>query len=218
MSAPVKHRILVVDDDEGVREVFTAMLGEKGYEVASAENGFDALLKLKDAVIPEVIISDLNMPKMSGFEFLSVVRRRFPKISVIASSGAYGSRAVPTGVLADAFYAKGEDHPETLLNSVAALIETSAEQATAHQSGSAPVWIPRNGKDSNGIPYIVITCTECLRSFPLNVRTEENPEVLETPCPFCSSTVKYIIDFSLSVFSPAKAEPTPVISRKDKAA
>ena len=136
---------------------------------------------------------------------------------MIASSGAYGSRAVPTGVLADAFYAKGEDDADALLNSVAALIQTSNEQASAHQSGSAPVWIPRNGKDSNGIPYIVITCTECLRSFPLNVRTEETPEVLETPCPFCLNTVKYIIDFSLSVFSPTKAEPTPVISGKDMA-
>jgi len=217
MSALVKRRILVVDDDEGVRDVFTLMLREKGYEVATAENGFDALLKLKAVVVPDVIISDLNMPEMSGFEFLSVVRRRFPKISVIASSGAYGGGDLPTGVLADAFYAKGEDHPDMLLNSVAALIQSSAQQASAHQSGPAPVWIPRNGKDSNGIPYIVITCTECLRSFPLNVRTEENPEVLETPCPFCSNTVKYIIDFSLSVFSPAKAEPTPVISRKDKA-
>jgi len=217
MSAPVKHRILVVDDDESIRDVFTVMLREKGYEVATAENGFDALLKLKDVVIPDVIISDLNMPKMSGFEFLSVVRRRFPTISVIASSGAYGSRAVPTGVLADAFYAKGEDHPDTLLNSVATLIQTSTEQASAHQCGSAPVWIPRNGKDSNGIPYIVITCTECLRSFPLNVTKEENPEVLETPCPFCLNTVKYIIDFSLSVFSPTKVRPTPAISRKDTA-
>jgi len=217
MSAPVKHRILVVDDDESVRDVFIVMLREKGYEVATAENGFDALLKLKDVVIPEVIISDLNMPKMSGFEFLSVVRRRFPTISVIASSGAYGSRAVPTGVLADAFYAKGEDHPDTLLNSVATLIQTSTEQASAHQCGSAPVWIPRNGKDSNGIPYIVITCTECLRSFPLNVTKEENPEVLETPCPFCLNTVKYIIDFSLSVFSPTKVKLVPVISRKDTA-
>jgi len=215
MSAPVKHRILVVDDEESVREVFRVMLQEKGYEVATAENGFDALLKLKGVVIPELIISDLNMPEMSGFEFLSVVRRRFPKISVIASSGAYGSRAVPTGVLADAFYAKGEDHPDTLMNSVATLIQTSAKQESAHQSGSAPVWIPRNGKDSNGIPYIVITCTECLRSFPLNVTKEENPEVLETPCPFCSNTVKYIIDFSLSVFSPTKIKPTPVISKKD---
>src|ERR1051326_5132461 len=98
MFSPLKRHILVVDDDESVREVFSVMLREKGYEVATAENGFDALLKLKGVVIPDVIISDLNMPEMSGFEFLSVVRRRFPKISVIASSGAYGSRTVPTGV------------------------------------------------------------------------------------------------------------------------
>src|SRR6478752_3124540 len=119
MSKPAQHRILIVDDDESVREVFSLMLRQEGYEVDTAENGFDALLKLKDVVIPEVIISDLNMPKMSGFEFLSVVRRRFPKISVIASSGAYGSRVVPTGVLADAFYAKGRDNIDSLLNNVA---------------------------------------------------------------------------------------------------
>ena len=216
-STPEKHRVLVVDDDESVREVFALLLHKEGYQVAVAENGFDGLLKLKQ-LVPDVIISDLNMPKMSGFEFLSVVRRRFPTISVIASSGAYESRVVPTGVLADAFYAKGEDHSETLLSSVAALIQTSATQASSHQNGSAPVWIPRNGKDSNGIPYIVITCTECLRSFPLNVTTEENPEVLETQCLFCSNTVKYIIDFSLSVFSPTKVKATPVITRKDTAA
>jgi CheY-like chemotaxis protein len=204
MSAiPVPPRILVVDDEAAVRELFVRVLQEEGYEVATAENGFDGLLKLKH-FLPAVIISDLNMPKMSGFEFLSVVRRRFPHISVIASSGAYASHVVPSGVLADAFYAKGEDHPETLISSVAALIATSAAQATAHQDATAPVWIPRNGKDSNGVPYIVITCTECLRSFPLNVAREENPEVLETACLFCSNTVKYIIDFSLSVFSPSK--------------
>ena len=121
MSTSVKHRILVVDDDESVRGVFSLILQKEGYEVTAASNGFDALLKLKE-VVPDVIISDLNMPEMSGFEFLSVVRRRFPKISVIASSGAYGSKVVPTGVLSDAFYAKGEDRAETLLSTVAALI------------------------------------------------------------------------------------------------
>src|SRR6476646_3564854 len=217
MSMPVKHHLLLVDDDESVREVFSRILQKEGYQVTTANNGFDALLKMKE-MIPEVIISDLNMPEMSGFEFLSVVRRRFPKISVIASSGAYSSKVVPSGVLADAFYAKGEDHAEMLLSSVAALIQTSATQATSHQDSSAPVWIPRNGKDSNGIPYIVITCTECLRSFPLNVTTEENPEVLETPCLFCSNTVKYIIDFSLSVFSPTKVKAAPVITGRGTAA
>jgi CheY-like chemotaxis protein len=213
MPPVIKHRVLVVDDDESVREVFALLLRKEGYEVTAAENGFDGLLKLK-LLVPDVIISDLNMPKMSGFEFLSVVRRRFPEISVIASSGAYGSRVVPTGVLADAFYAKGQDHPETLLDSVASLIRASAEQARTNRHASAPVWIPRNGKDSNGIPYIVITCTECLRSFPLHVTKEENPEVLETQCLFCSNPVKYIIDFSLSVFSPAKAVAVPLLERK----
>ena len=217
MPTPERHHLLVVDDDESVREVFSRILQKEGYQVTTANNGFDALLKLKE-MAPEVIISDLNMPEMSGFEFLSVVRRRFPKISVIASSGAYSSKVVPSGVLADAFYAKGEDRIETLLSSVAALIQTSATQAMSHQDSSAPVWIPRNGKDSNGIPYIVITCTECLRSFPLNVTTEENPEVLETQCLFCSNAVKYIIDFSLSVFSPTKLKAAPVITLKGTAA
>jgi CheY-like chemotaxis protein len=197
----LKHRILVVDDEEGIRDIFMQLLQREGYEVEIAENGFEALLKLKE-FLPDVIISDLNMPKMSGFEFLSVVRRRFPKISVIASSGAYEHQVVPTGVLADAFYAKGQERPGILIDTVANLLQTAAERATAHQQESAPVWIPRNGKDSNGIPYIVITCTECLRSFPLNVTKEENPEILETPCMFCSNTVKYIIDFSRSVHSP----------------
>ena len=122
-TSPVRHRILVVDDEEAVRDLFARMLRKEGYEVTTAENGFDALLRLKH-FSPEVIVSDLNMPKMSGFEFLSVVRRRFPKISVIASSGAYASRVVPTGVLADAFYAKGEGRPRTLLNTVAILIRS----------------------------------------------------------------------------------------------
>lgn len=91
MAPVIKNRVLVVDDDESIRELFTLLLRKEGYEVTAAENGFDGLLKLKK-LVPDVIISDLNMPKMSGFEFLSVVRRRFPEISVIASSGAKQSR------------------------------------------------------------------------------------------------------------------------------
>jgi CheY-like chemotaxis protein len=211
MSGPLKHQILIVDDEASIRTLQAQVLNGAGYEVATAENGFDALLKLK-TFIPNLIISDLNMPKMSGFEFLSVVRRRFPKISVIASSGAYESRAVPTGVLADAFYAKGQEHPETILGLVAELIERSAAGVRPHQDETAPVWIPRNGKNANGIPYIVITCTECLRSFPLNVTTEQNSEVLETLCLFCSNKVNYIIDFSRSVTSPSKGIPDSTTS------
>src|SRR5437868_7409372 len=204
MSDLSKRQILVVDDEPSIREILARVLTSAGYDVVTAEDGFEALLQLRRA-IPDVLISDLNMPQMSGFEFLSVVRRRFPKISVIAMSGAYRcSKDVPEGVIADAFYAKGENHPEMLLPVVAELIRTSKLRASAHQEESAPVWIPRNGKDSSGIPYIVVTCTECLRSFPLNVREEPTSEVCETLCLFCPNTVRYIVDFSRSVNSPLK--------------
>ena len=199
-----RHQILLVDDEPSVRESLALLLASLGYDVAAANDGFDALLHLKRA-LPALIISDLNMPHMSGFEFLSVIRRRFPQIPVIAMSGAYqeGS-AVPGGVIADAFYAKGRSHPGDLFSTVADLIRTSTARETAHRNESAPVWIPRNGKDSKGVPFIVLTCTECLRSFPLNVTEEVTPEVRVTPCLFCTNVVRYIIDFSLSVVSPEK--------------
>jgi CheY-like chemotaxis protein len=206
MSLASKYKILIVDDEPSLRAALKLLMTDVGYRVATAEDGFDALLHLKRS-IPDVIISDLNMPRMSGFELLSVVRRRFPQISVIATSGAYTSSLVPTGVLADAFYAKGQHDPSTLLSTVADVIRTSGEHASAHQKEPAPVWIPRNGKDSNGIPYVVVTCTECLRSFPLNVTTEATSAVLETACLFCSNTVKFIIDFSRSVNSPGANLP-----------
>ena len=90
---------------------------------------------------------------------------------------------------------------------IADLFQTSASKVIARTRPSAPVWIPRNGKDSQGVPYIVLTCTECLRSFPLNVTGEVAPTVLTTPCIFCLNEVRYIIDFSISVASPPKKIP-----------
>ena len=202
MSKLSTPEILVVDDEDAVRDSVGMLLRVAGYAVITAVHGFDALLQLKRR-LPALVLSDLNMPRMSGFEFLSVVRRRFPQISVIAMSGAYDSGdSVPGGVIADAFYSKGQSSPEALLHMVTELIRTSEARAVDHGSEAAPVWIPRNGKDSQGIPYVVLTCTDCLRSFPLSVGTEGLQKIQETPCLFCPNTVRYIIDFSLSIASP----------------
>ena len=202
MSNASKHRVLIVDDEPAIRESMAVFLNAAGHDVSTAEHGFDALLQLR-SVTPDIIISDLNMPQMSGFEFLSIVRRRFPEVPVVAVSGAYESGdRIPGGVIADAFYAKGQHHPEELLRTVDELIRRSTARAMNHHRQSAPVWIPRNGKDSQGVPYIVLTCTECLRSFPLSVLREDVQEIQQTPCLFCTTPVRYIIDFSLSVSSP----------------
>src|SRR5690349_9679075 len=220
MAHKCPHKILVVDDEASIRTTVAMLLKSKGYEVSTARNGFDALLQLRDNT-PAVIVSDLNMPQMSGFEFLSVVRRRFPELLVVAMSGAYASgEAVPGGVIADAFYAKGarSKNPESLLAIVADLLENCASNRLAHRNQAAPVWIPRNGKDSTGKPYVVLTCTQCLRSFPLHVAEAVNPEVVETPCIFCQSIVRYVVDFSLSVASPVGYRPqgaSPVAVESD---
>lgn len=217
MANVPKFEIMVVDDDASIRESLAMVLQSSGYETTTAINGFDALLQLKRR-LPAIVLSDLNMPQMSGFELLSVVRRRFPQISVIAMSGAYHSgEAVPGGVIADAFFAKGHGTPEMLLRIVADLIRTSAAHAVDHKRESAPVWIPRNGKDSHGIPFVVLTCTDCLRSFPLSVPTEDMQKIQETPCLFCPNTVRYIIDFSLAIASPrleAEADVDAVLAQR----
>jgi CheY-like chemotaxis protein len=196
-----KH-VLIVDDEKPVRDSRTLLLRSAGYDVSTAVHGFDALLQLRTKDPPDLIISDLNMPHMSGFEFLSVLRRRFPKIPVIACSGAYHSGdLIPGGIIADGFVSKGFSGPEVMLSKVADLLAESSDRVLARHSDAAPVWIPRNGKDSNGIPFIVITCPECLRSFPLSVSGDVIPEVQETECLFCPTTVKYIIDFSRDVSS-----------------
>jgi len=192
--------ILVVEDDAVVRQTVSMLLTLKGYKVTVAKNGFEALLRLQEA-LPEVLITDLNMPQMSGFELLSIVRRRFPSVIAIATSGAYMAGFVPSGVVADAFYAKGCDSSSSLLEVVASAIKHGPVK---HDATSAPVWIPRNGRDHNGKPYVVLTCTECLRSFPFTVVHEPNAEVLKTPCIYCPHEISYIIDFSRSVSSPQR--------------
>jgi CheY-like chemotaxis protein len=98
--------ILIVDDDNNLRCALADIFADCGYTVRTAADGFAALAEMKSE-LPDVLISDLNMPTMSGFELLSVVRSRFPEVGVIAMSGAYSGNGVPRGVAADVFYPKG---------------------------------------------------------------------------------------------------------------
>jgi DNA-binding NarL/FixJ family response regulator len=98
--------VLIVDDDALLRMSLLQTLTHAGFKVRSVDGGHAALSEIARET-PDLLLSDLNMPGLSGFELLSVVRRRFPEVHVIAMSGAYFGSGVPPGVLADAFYEKG---------------------------------------------------------------------------------------------------------------
>jgi CheY-like chemotaxis protein len=102
------------------------MLAHTGYQVRTACDGVSALREIETGV-PDLIVSDLNMPRMSGFELLSVLRAQFPAIPLIAMSGAFSGSQVPNGVIAEAFYEKGTD-PSRLMQLVSAMMRPQAVQ------------------------------------------------------------------------------------------
>ena len=118
-------KLLIVDDEPATRTSLTAIFSNLGHHVRAAEDGFAALRLIRDRQ-PDVLLSDLNMPGMSGFELLSVVRRRFPSIPVVAMSSAYSGVEVPLGIAADAFYEKATD-----LRSLLTLMETAAQRESS---------------------------------------------------------------------------------------
>jgi CheY-like chemotaxis protein len=103
---PNGKSVLVVDDKDCIRTSVSLVLESLGYSVRSADDGHSALREIRRQN-PDILLSDLAMPGMSGFELLMNVRRLFPAIQVIATSGSFSGRDVPDGVLADAFYPKG---------------------------------------------------------------------------------------------------------------
>jgi CheY-like chemotaxis protein len=74
MVGQLGNRVLLVDDEALIRKVISGYLVAAGYVVQTAVDGLDALGKLR-AGLPDLIISDLNMPRMSGNEFLAIVRK-----------------------------------------------------------------------------------------------------------------------------------------------
>jgi len=87
-----KKRILVVDDDRFVRGGLMEILTTKGYEVDTAEDGFEALKQVEEEDF-DLILLDLIMPGISGVETLSRILRKKPLANVIAMT-AYSEQAV----------------------------------------------------------------------------------------------------------------------------
>jgi CheY-like chemotaxis protein len=185
-----KCRVLIVDDEPPVLETTAAVVSSFGYEVRTAEDGFVALQILRE-VLPDLIISDLRMPNMSGFELLSIVRRRFPHIATIALSGEFILANMPLGLLCDHFFQKGQHTPEQLSDKIKELITESPIRPHLGKRDSAPLWIPRRSVD-----YIVVTCPECLRSSSIpDMAVSE--DLRHTDCIACGAKVAYLVDTSI---------------------
>lgn len=204
--AELKSSILIVEDDEPVRSSLAQVFRVLGHQVRDASDGLIALIEMRRE-IPDILLSDLNMPNMSGFELLSVVRRRFPSVRVIAMSGAFCGDQIPCGVIADAFYAKG--------SGVAALLKVIESLPFANRQSREmpePIWIQRNGHDITGREFVTIVCPDCFRAFPQTISGTDGL-ILDTSCVFCRSLIHYGVIEPLDAAFPKRFQPAPRFGR-----
>lgn len=182
-----ERSIVIAEDNAVLRSVLTEIFREYGWRVRSAEDGFASLQALGEE-LPAVLLSDLEMSGMSGFELLSIVRRRFPLIRVVAMSGAFTGSAVPAGVAADAFYAKG--------GSVANLLDIVAEVGGSHlnverRRGVPAVWLPPSLQALAPDGSLAVACSNCMRAVYLSC--PYSSQEAEVVCPHCRQRVQVFL-------------------------
>jgi CheY-like chemotaxis protein len=183
------NSVLLVDDDPSLRELLSIRLEKAGFETHEAEDGIDGLAKLRDG-LPNVIISDLQMPRMSGSEFVSVVRRRFPSIPVIVLAGVIPNE-VPAEAQPDAWFEKDALNISQLLQTVHDLIRKTPDRTDLPQVLTTPV---RTHPSFAG--YFLLTCPDCLRTFRATSTPENMARELTAVCTYCEARVPFLFESS----------------------
>jgi len=91
MSDDKKHKILIVDDDKFLLDMYATKFTQSGFEVMAAMGSADAVEKLKNGFVPDVILTDVLMPSMDGFEFVETVKKdklaENSKIVILSNKG-----------------------------------------------------------------------------------------------------------------------------------
>jgi DNA-binding NtrC family response regulator len=123
-------RILVVDDEEVVRELTVEILRRDGYEPLGVPSAKQALVLLEDDDAFDLVVSDIVMPEMTGVEFLYELRKSRPKLPVVLMTGGSkeperATRAVELGACSLIYKPFS---PSELIEAVSAALERSGRK------------------------------------------------------------------------------------------
>jgi two-component system chemotaxis response regulator CheY len=122
--------ILIVDDSKTVRNLVSYVMKKEGFRVVTAEDGLDGLEKLYSAKQVDMVICDVNMPRMDGFTFIKNVRQQeeYRDLPIIVLSTEGEERDIQTGMRLGAnMYMVKPAEPEKLLRNVKMLLGSRGE-------------------------------------------------------------------------------------------
>jgi CheY-like chemotaxis protein len=118
MMAPEQHTVLVVDDDPDLRTMVTLVLESGGYAVREAADGVEAIERLQEE-LPDLILLDMRMPRMDGWELGRRVRAMYRhEIPIVVMTAAEHAEKRASEIDADDFVSKPFD-VDTVLRTVA---------------------------------------------------------------------------------------------------
>src|SRR5487761_1821641 len=136
-------KLMLVEDDNNLREIYEARLQAEGYAIVSAKDGEEALAVAKNEK-PDLIISDVMMPKISGFEMLDIIRNtdglKNVKVIMLTALGQSDDQQRASKLGADRYLVKSQVTLEDIVRTTHELLED--ERAPATQDNPVPVATP----------------------------------------------------------------------------
>ena len=200
-------KIMLVEDDTNLSEIYKARLEAEGYEIISAADGEEALaLVVKEH--PDLILSDIMMPKISGFDMLDILRAtpgvESTKVIMMTALGQSEDKSRAEKLGADRYLVKSQVTLEDVIKTIHEVLEgtpseTPATPADISSALSQPT--PTVAMTSAVEPTLVATPT------PQPVMTPPSTPVIE-PTPVATPTIQSIVPPVTPVI-----EPTPVATQ-----
>jgi CheY-like chemotaxis protein len=146
-------KILLVEDDNNLREIYEARLQAEGYTIVSAKDGEDALVIAKKEE-PDLIISDVMMPRVSGFEMLDILRNteglKEVKVIMLTALGQAEDKTRADSLGADRYLVKSQVTLEDIVKAAQELLSGGAAPG-APAAGAGPT-APAPPSDGSGTP------------------------------------------------------------------
>ncbi|NCO60031.1 MAG: two-component system response regulator [Deltaproteobacteria bacterium CG_4_8_14_3_um_filter_51_11] len=119
-------KILIVDDEQHIRYLYSEELTEAGYEVTTAENGFKLLEKIEEEK-PDLVVLDIKMVGYNGLDLLQEIRNKFYDLPVILCTAYDTFKEDMKSIAADHYVIKSFDLTE-LKNRIAMALESSGKK------------------------------------------------------------------------------------------
>ncbi len=126
MTDEIRKKVLIVDDDKFLLDMYTIKFTENNFDVVAALGSVEALTKIKDGINPDVALLDVVMPAMDGFELLETIKRDklapHAKVIILSNLGQQSDIDKGNTLGADGYIVKANATPSEVVARVKEII------------------------------------------------------------------------------------------------